>query len=246
MNKIAIVIPARYASTRFPGKPLHVLAGRPLIQHVWQAACRVGGIAEVIVATDDERIAACAEDFGAVVRMTRGDHPTGTDRVAEVAAGLQGFSHVLNVQGDEPTIDPDLLERLAESLSGDPSLPMITACCPFHNPKDAADPNAVKVVRNAAGDALYFSRSPIPYDRDGAGSCPPLRHLGVYGYRVDFLLEFVRWPQSPLESVEKLEQLRALERGARIGVIRTERETIGVDTPEDAERVEALLVRESR
>lgn len=169
MSKVAIIIPARYASTRFPGKPLHVIAGKPLIQHVWERCCRAKRADTVIVATDDMRIAEAAFDFGAEVSLTSDKHPTGTDRIAEVAARLRGYSHILNVQGDEPDADPRLLDRLAKTLLDDRRLPMVTACFPFADAVEAASPNNVKVVLRPDGDALYFSRSLIPFDRNALG-----------------------------------------------------------------------------
>lgn len=241
MSKVAIIIPARYASTRFPGKPLHVIAGKPLIQHVWERCCRAKRADTVIVATDDMRIAEAAFDFGAEVSLTSDKHPTGTDRIAEVAARLRGYSHILNVQGDEPDADPRLLDRLAKTLLDDRRLPMVTACFPFADAVEAASPNNVKVVLRPDGDALYFSRSLIPFDRNALGEAAPKLHLGIYGYSRKFLLQFVKWKQTPLEKTECLEQLRALENGARIRVITARRASLGVDTPEDADKIESLF-----
>lgn len=247
-NAVLALIPARWGATRFPGKPLHPIAGKPLMQHVWERACAASRLAAgVCIATDDERIARAAAGFGARAILTRPEHPSGTDRIAEAAAGLAGagvqFSHVLNVQGDEPLIDPGLLDLLAGALLDDPGLPMVTAACPSHDPGDRRDPNCVKVVLARNGDALYFSRAGIPYPAvPGADAAAPfLRHQGVYGYRRDFLESFVRWEPSPLERTERLEQLRALENGARIRVIVTARASLGVDVPEDVARVEAAL-----
>jgi 3-deoxy-manno-octulosonate cytidylyltransferase (CMP-KDO synthetase) len=237
----AIVIPARYASTRFPGKPLHVIAGKPLVQHVWERCRAVGAAATVVVATDDERIAAAARGFGAEVAMTRSDHPSGTDRLAEVAAVRTEHTHFLNVQGDEPMIDPGLIGSMMAAMEADPELPMITAASALPEDGDVDNPNLVKVVLTAAGDALYFSRSRIPYPRTPPG-LPYYRHLGIYGYSRDFLLRFVGWPPSPLEKTESLEQLRALENGARIRVVLTSEESPGVDTPEQAREVERRLL----
>ncbi len=239
----AVVIPARWASTRFPGKPLHLLAGKPLIQHVWERCRRAKGIAEVIVATDEMRIAEAAFAFGAEVSLTSPKHRSGTDRCAEVAKRLRGFTHIINVQGDEPLIDPKLVSRLAEVMRADRKIAMITAAHPFAKGDDVTNPNLVKVVLDRNSDALYFSRSLIPFGRDGtaAGRRGYVRHLGIYGYSTRFLLEFVTWKPGILEQVEQLEQLRALENGAKIRVVLTKAGSIGVDTPADARAAEKLL-----
>ncbi len=239
--KIAVVIPARYGSTRFPGKPLHPVAGKPLLQHVWERCTKARGIAAVIVATDDARIAEAASAFGAEVEMTSPKHPSGTDRCAEVAARSSSFTHIINVQGDEPLIDPKLVSRLARGLIADPTLEMITAATPFAPSEDVSNPNSVKVVLGKKGNALYFSRSPIPYVRDPGMTVKPLRHLGIYGYCRKFLLQFVRWKPGVLESLECLEQLRALENGARIRVLETHSVSVGVDAPSDVAIAEKLL-----
>ena len=242
MSKTAIVIPARWASTRLPAKPLLPLAGKPLVRHVWERCRKVRGVDAVIVATDDMRIAEAAFDFGAEVAMTSPRHPSGTDRIAEVAKNLAGFDIVLNVQGDEPFIQPALVEKLADALRADKALEMSTAACAL-DPADLANPNCVKVVTDLAGNALYFSRAPIPCDRDGDADPARLRHLGIYGYRRKFLLEFVKWKQTPLEKSEKLEQLRALEHGAKIRVIKTKPAGPGIDTPEDLKAAEKFLAK---
>jgi 3-deoxy-manno-octulosonate cytidylyltransferase (CMP-KDO synthetase) len=239
--KVAVIIPTRYGSTRFPGKPLFKIAGRPLIEHVWMRCRRAKGIEEVIVATDDMRIAEAAFAFGAEVSMTSPKHRSGTDRCAEVAKRFTGFSHVINVQGDEPLIDPALISRLAKTLAGDKSLEMITAANAFGSDEDAGNPNAVKVVLDRNGNALYFSRSAIPFIRADGHQVPFYRHQGIYGYSVKFLLQFVKWKPGALEQCEQLEQLRALENGARIRVLIARRGSIGVDAPEDVELVERLL-----
>lgn len=223
---------------------LHPIAGKPLLQHVWERARRARRIARVLVATDDRRIAEAAAGFGAEVIMTSTRHPSGTDRIAEVASRLRGITHFINVQGDEPLMDPKLVDRLAEALLREPEIPMITAATPFTNPEEAADPNCVKVVTGKGGDALYFSRSPIPFHRDTSdrkSAVVPLLHLGIYGYRRDVLKKLVRFAPTPLERCEKLEQLRALEHGIPIRVIRTAHRGIGVDTPTDARKAERLL-----
>lgn len=237
----AVIIPARYASTRLPGKPLLPIAGKPLVQHVWERCSKVKGVAQVIVATDDLRIAEAAFGFGAEVALTSPGHRSGTDRVAEVAKKLRGITHVINVQGDEPLIDPKLVARLAEAMTKDRSIQMITAANEFTSSDDLANPNMVKVVVDRAGDALYFSRSPIPYVR-GDGVKPRFfRHQGIYGYTTKFLLQFVRWKPGVLEQAESLEQLRALENGAKIRVVLTKHAAVGVDTPADVALVDQLL-----
>ena len=242
-SHVAAIIPARWASTRFPGKPLFEIAGKPLLQHVWERTLKAKSIASAIVATDDMRIAEAAFAFGAEVALTSPKHQSGTDRIAEVAKKLKGISHVINVQGDEPLVDPALLNRLAKTMLDHPKLEMATVANPFGPDEDVANPNAVKVVLDRHGDALYFSRSPIPFHRDRAVKVPVLRHQGIYGYSLKFLLKFVQWKPSPLERAEQLEQLRALENGARIRVLLTKHASIGVDTPADAATVEALLTR---
>ena len=240
-TKVAVVIPARHGSTRFPGKPLFKIAGKPLIQHVWERCGKARGITAIIVATDDMRIAEAAFDFGAEVSMTSPKHRSGTDRCAEVAKRLRGFSHIINVQGDEPLIDPALISRLAKTLTADKGIDMITAANAFGSDEDAGNPNAVKVVLDRAGNALYFSRSVIPFARDGSPRY--LRHQGIYGYSAKFLLRFVKWKPGALEQCEQLEQLRALENGARIRVLLTKSASLGVDAPEDAALVERLLAQ---
>jgi 3-deoxy-manno-octulosonate cytidylyltransferase (CMP-KDO synthetase) len=238
------VLPARWGSVRFPGKPLHRIAGKPLIQHVWERCSRCLSLDEVLVATDDSRIAEAVVAFGGRAVMTSSDHPTGTDRIAEAAAGSRA-THLLNIQGDEPLIDPALVDELAAALVADPTLDMVTAANPL-DPNDpaVADPNVVKVVTALDGRALYFSRSPLPFFRNAVEGLPVLRHKGIYGYRRDFLERFVGWAPTPLEKAESLEQLRALENGASIRVIRTLDTSPGVDTPEQALEVERLLVAE--
>jgi 3-deoxy-manno-octulosonate cytidylyltransferase (CMP-KDO synthetase) len=242
--KIVGIIPARYASTRFPGKPLALISGKPLIQRVVEQCRRSTALTDVIVATDDPRIEAVVKAF-CRVEMTSPDHPSGSDRIAEVASRLQ-CDGVVNVQGDEPLIDPTVIEVVARALDREP---MTTAATAIRHSADYDNPNVVKVVVNAAGRALYFSRRTIPYLRDAASrsaneqlaAFPFLKHLGIYGYRRETLLELVEFPVSPLEGAEKLEQLRALEHGIPIGVVRVEYESVGVDLPEDVARVEALL-----
>ncbi len=236
------ILPARWGSSRFPGKPLHLIAGKPLIQHVWERCQQAKSLSEIIVATDDDRIADAVAAFGGIAVMTSPDHPSGTDRLAEAISGFPHATHVLNIQGDEPLIDPELIDQLAQALIDDPALEMVTAANPI-SPTDpaCADPNVVKVVIKSNGHALYFSRPPLPYFRNPVPGLQVLRHKGIYGYRRDFLGTFVTWPPSPLELAESLEQLRALENGANIRVLPTNDTSPGVDTLEQALAVERLL-----
>lgn len=238
--KFSVIIPARFASTRFPGKPLADLAGKPMIVHVCERAARAGAAA-IHVATDDERIAAAVRAHGFEVVMTRTEHPSGTDRLAEAAAllGLGDDDVVVNVQGDEPLIAPLLIAEVARALyEGVASVS--TACHEIHDSAALANPNVVKVVLDAAGYALYFSRSQIPYPREQGGRW--YRHAGIYGYRVGFLKQYSALPPSPLEKVEALEQLRVLWHGHRIAVAVSEGEVApGVDTPQDLEAVRRML-----
>jgi len=232
------VIPARYASTRFPGKPLAQDTGRYLIQHVYERVAQARIIARTVVATDDRRIAKAVRSFGGEVVITRADHPSGTDRVAEVAAGLD-CDLVVNVQGDEPEIEPGFVDLLVELLAADTACPVATLACPFSKVPGAepADPAAVKVVVDRRGRALYFSRSLIPHcrvDADPAtGAVEPLLHLGIYAYRRSFLLELASLPPAPLEQTEHLEQLRVLEHGREMAVAVVDRAAVGIDTPQD-------------
>jgi 3-deoxy-manno-octulosonate cytidylyltransferase (CMP-KDO synthetase) len=244
--KVVGIIPARYASARFPGKPLALIAGKTLIQRVVEQCRRASSLVEVIVATDDTRIAEVARRF-CRVEMTSPDHPSGSDRIAEVANRLE-CDGIVNIQGDEPMIDPSVIDVVALALDRDP---ISTAATAIRNPTEYDNPNIVKVVVNAAGRALYFSRRTIPYLRDAASrsaneqlaAFPFLKHLGIYGYRRGTLLELVKHPVSPLENAEKLEQLRALDHGIPIAVVRVDYESIGVDVPDDVARVEALLAQ---
>ena len=241
MPKVAVIIPARFGSTRFPGKPLYPIAGKPMLQHVWERCQRAKGVQKVVIATDDMRIAEAAFAFGAEVALTSAKHRSGTDRCAEVAKRMRGITHVINVQGDEPMIDPTLISKLAKTLAGEKGLGMITAANVFAEGDDISNPNAVKVVLDRAGNALYFSRSPIPFVRDTQVT-PFYRHQGIYGYSTKFLLQFVKWKPGKLEQSEQLEQLRALENGAKIRVVITKHASIGVDTPADVAAVEPLLL----
>jgi 3-deoxy-manno-octulosonate cytidylyltransferase (CMP-KDO synthetase) len=235
--KTAIIIPARYASTRLPGKPLLRETGKYLVQHVYERAARSRRATVVIVATDDPRVAAAVEGFGGRAAMTRRDHASGTDRVAEVARDLD-VDVVINLQGDEPLIDPGDVDLLADLIACDPDAEMATLATPLRSVKAWRNPNCVKVVCDAAGRALYFSRSPVPFVRDGKPDFavePPLflQHLGLYAYRRPFLLRLAAARPEPLEQLEKLEQLRALALGCRIRVGLVRQTAIGVDTRED-------------
>lgn len=237
--RVAVIIPARYASSRLPAKPLLRATGKYLIQHVYERAC-ASRAAEVIVATDDARIVRAVEEFGGRVVMTRADHPSGTDRIAEVAAGLD-CEVVVNLQGDEPLIEPATLDLVAELLQRDPAAEMATLAVPITSQEQWRDPACVKVVCDGRGRALYFSRSPIPCVRDGDPDFARrpalfLQHLGLYAYRRDFLLRLAKLPPEPLEECEKLEQLRVLAVGRSIQVGVVEHAGRGVDTPEDYER----------
>nr|MBR9810255.1 3-deoxy-manno-octulosonate cytidylyltransferase [bacterium] len=235
------IIPARWASSRFPGKPLHPLLGKPLLQHVYERASQCKDLDDLIIATDDDRIAELSEKIGGKTVLTREDHPTGTDRIAEAAARCKMATHVINIQGDEPLLEPELVDNLARELRDDPTLPMITAGSPLDNPELIADSNIVKLVIDRNHNALYFSRSPIPFRRSNTPSLSTYRHLGIYGYRVDFLKTFINLPPSPLEMAEGLEQLRAIENGATIRVQLTEHEAIGLDSPDQVPLIESLL-----
>jgi 3-deoxy-manno-octulosonate cytidylyltransferase (CMP-KDO synthetase) len=243
------IIPARFASTRFPGKPLHLIAGKPLIQHVVERCRQAASLQEVIVATDDDRIAEVARKF-ARVEMTASSHPSGTDRIAEVARRLS-CDGVVNIQGDEPLINPQVIDSVGVALK---NAEMSTAAVRLQRPDQYDNPNVVKVVVRQDGKALYFSRRTIPFIRDAANrpvqeqmaAFPFLAHLGIYGFRRETLLRLVDYPPSPLEQAEKLEQLRALDHGIGIQVVEVQHESIGVDVPEDVARVQAILTIGSR
>jgi 3-deoxy-manno-octulosonate cytidylyltransferase (CMP-KDO synthetase) len=234
--KAVAIIPARYASSRFPGKLLAQATGKYLIQHVYEQASRAKRLSEIIVAADDQRIADAVRSFGARVMMTRPDHPSGTDRVAEVAVTLDA-DLIVNVQGDEPEIEPAHIDQLVDLMATDAGAPIGTLACPFPNSADLSDPNAVKVVLDARGRAMYFSRALIPYPRNSAGRpTEPSRwllHLGIYAYQRDFLLKLAQMPPTPHENEEKLEQLRVLENGFPIAVGIVNQATVGIDTPDD-------------
>ncbi len=250
VTKAIGIIPARYASVRFPGKVLAMLWGKPIVQHVYERAKQAKTLSEVIVATDDERVKQVVESFGGKCALTSPDHPSGTDRVAEVACSLDG-EVIVNIQGDEPLIPPEAIDAAVQPFFKDPSLKMTTLATPIHDESEYRNPNVVKVVVDREGFALYFSRSPLPYFRPKGkmgkepefslptgASVRPLRHIGLYAYRREFLLQFAQWAPTALEQTEGLEQLRALERGVRIKVVITSYRSVGVDTPEDLEKLE--------
>ena len=242
--KILGIIPARCASTRFPGKPLALIAGKPLIQHVVEQCQLAKSLSEVIVATDDTRIWEVAQNF-CRAEMTLPEHPSGSDRIAEIAERCE-CDAVVNIQGDEPLIDPSVIDAVAGALKQNE---MSTAATRIKALEELDNANVVKVVVNAAGHALYFSRRTIPYLREAASrpvneqlaAFPFLKHLGIYGYRRETLLRLVKFPMSPLENAEKLEQLRALENGIQIAVVKVDYDSVGVDLPEDVQRVETIL-----
>ena len=240
---VMCVIPARCGSTRLPGKPLLEIAGKPMIQHVVERVRQSAAPKRVIVATDDNRIVAAVEAFGGEAMLTATDHPTGTDRLAEVAAAFPAVDLVINVQGDEPLIPPQAIDALAAAFVDRPDLQMATLICELED-ADAQNPAAVKVVASLDGHALYFSRSLIPYPRNPGSHCRYYKHIGVYAYRRDFLLQYAKLPPTPLEQTESLEQLRALEHGFRIRLIETAFRSIGVDTPEDLQRVREIFMTE--
>lgn len=246
-RKILGVIPARYTSSRYPGKPLALIGSKTMLEHVFERASMARYLTSVTIATDDERIAAVARGFGAFVRLTRTDHLSGTDRVAEIASA-DTAELIVNIQGDEPLIDPAAIDAAVLPLLHDDDIVMGTLKKRIEDPRELTDPNVVKVVTDRAGNALYFSRSTIPGGRDlsRAGleprsSVAHYKHVGLYVYRRDFLLGYSELPVGPLEQAERLEQLRALENGYPIRVVETEYESLGVDTPEDLERVSKLF-----
>lgn len=250
-----VIIPARYASTRLPGKPLLLIAGKPMVQHVYERAVQ-SGATEVVIATDDERIRQAAADFGALVCMTAAHHPTGTDRLAEVAR-LRGYTRqhiIVNLQGDEPFMPPALIRQVAENLQSHPQASAATLCERITSSAELFDPHLVKVVMDKQGYALYFSRAPIPWDRDAFTTLAPgkinalpvrsehYRHIGLYAYRAEFLQDYVQWPPCVIEQTESLEQLRLLWNGHKLHVAEAgENPGIGVDTTEDLVRVQQLL-----
>jgi 3-deoxy-manno-octulosonate cytidylyltransferase (CMP-KDO synthetase) len=245
MNKAVGIIPARWNSTRFPGKPLHLVAGKPLLLRVLERCRRAKNLDSLIIATDDMRIARAAFDWGAEVSLTSARHRSGTDRVAEVARKTKEFAHVINIQGDEPLVDPRLIDKLVERLRSNRKIEMVTAAHPFENPAEASSPHQVKVAVDLSGRALYFSRAAIPFPRNLSG-IKYLRHQGIYGFRRETLLQFVKWKPTPLERSESLEQLRALENGVSVHVLVIAKGSPGVDTPEDANALEQKIARVKR
>ncbi|MBI4391494.1 MAG: 3-deoxy-manno-octulosonate cytidylyltransferase [candidate division NC10 bacterium] len=242
--KVVAVIPARYASSRFPGKALAEIAGKPMVQHVAERAAQAKTVDRVLVATDDERIAAAVRAYGTEALLTATTHPSGTDRIAEAIRDLP-CDLVVNVQGDEPLLPPAMVDEAVEPFFADPALEMATVCRAIEDPRDLADPNVVKVVRDLEGYALYFSRAPVPHRREGqrGPGARAYKHIGLYVYHRAFLLRFTAWPPTPLEEAERLEQLRALEHGVRIKVVETTHDSVGVDTPDDLARVQRHLER---
>lgn len=245
--RVTAVIPARFASTRFPGKPLAPLLDKPMIQWVYERACTSTRVDRVIVATDDERIATAVRGFGGEVALTSPDHPTGTDRLAEVAADLDS-ELIVNVQGDEPLIEPLMIDQAVAPLLADAGIRMGTLKTAVTSCEEFLNPNVVKVVCDRDDFALYFSRAPIPCPRDLLADLPTnwgqvqaWKHIGLYVYRREFLLQYPQLPATPLENLEKLEQLRALEHGVRIKAVTTAAASLGVDTPDDLRQVEARL-----
>jgi 3-deoxy-manno-octulosonate cytidylyltransferase (CMP-KDO synthetase) len=242
MSKAVGIIPARWDSLRFPGKPLHSIAGKPLLKHVWERCLRAENLDLVVIATDDMRVASAAFEWGAEVALTSPKHRSGTNRVAEVARKTKQFAYVINIQGDEPLIDHRLIDKIVQKLRSDRKVGVVTAAHPFEDPADASSPHQVKVVLDLRGNALYFSRAPIPAPRNDNRSLF-LRHQGIYGFRRETLLQFVRWKPSPLERSESLEQLRALENGVKVHVLVTATGSPGIDTLEDATALEQKLAR---
>jgi 3-deoxy-manno-octulosonate cytidylyltransferase (CMP-KDO synthetase) len=245
-TKAVGIIPARWSSTRFPGKPLQVIAGKPLLRHVWERCCRARKLDAVIIATDDMRVAEAAFDWGAEVAMTSKKHQSGTDRVAEVVRHASQYDVIINIQGDEPLTEPALLNRMVEKLRLNPKIDIVTAAHPFQNLAAASSPHQVKVIVDFDGNALYFSRYAIPFPRNRSEQIRYLRHQGIYGFRRKALLDFVRSKPTPLERAESLEQLRALENGVKVHVLLMKHGSPGVDTPADAKALERKLARAER
>ncbi len=236
-------IPARYQSSRFPGKPLAMIAGKPMIQHTYERALACPELSEVFVATDDERIVKCVEGFGGNALMTRHDHVSGTDRIAEAATivGVADQDLVVNIQGDQPAFEPHVVSSMIKPLIEDASISMGTLKCMISDDRDITNPNHVKVVTDNTGMALYFSRCPIPFCRDGNPGRVHYKHLGFYCFRMHFLRVFTALEEGKLEFLEKLEQLRALENGYRISVAESLHDSVEVDVPADIEAIETLL-----
>jgi 3-deoxy-manno-octulosonate cytidylyltransferase (CMP-KDO synthetase) len=244
MNRAVGIIPVRWNSTRFQGKPLHIIAGKALLQRVLERCRRAKNLDSVIVATDDMRIAEVAFNWGAEVALTSTTHCSGTDRIAEVARNAKQFAFIINIQGDEPLIHPRLIDKVVEKLRANGAIQIVTAAHRFEHREDALSPHQVKVVVDLAGNALYFSRAPIPFHKKGRSLA--LRHQGIYGFRRNALLQFVKWKPTPLERAESLEQLRALENGVKVHVLITAKGSPGIDTLADAEALEQKLARAKR
>jgi 3-deoxy-manno-octulosonate cytidylyltransferase (CMP-KDO synthetase) len=244
MSKAVGVIPARWASTRFPGKPLHLIAGKPLLQRVWERCRLAKNLNSVLIATDDMRIADAAFNWGAEVALTSSRHQSGTDRVAEAIRKARQFAFIVNIQGDEPLIEPRLIDKLVEKLRSDRKIDIVTAGHAFSNPADMSSPHQVKVAIDPFGRALQFTRKPISVSP--GEKVRVLRHQGIYAFRRAALLQFVKWKRSPLERAESLEQLRALENGVTVHVLVTKQGSPGVDTPQDAKALEQKLARAKR
>ena len=241
MKKIYCIIPARYHSTRLPGKPLADIAGKPMIQRVYEQAKQAKAPFKVLVATDHEDIAAVVRNFGGEVILTSPNHPTGTDRLAEVAKNLPDAEIIINIQGDEPQIDPHIIDLLAKPFAEEMPPDMVTLMTPM-SAKEENQPSCVKVVTDLKGNALYFSRSLIPFLRGGDRLLPVYKHIGLYGYRREFLLHYATLEPTPLERMESLEQLRALEHGFTIRTLLTDHQGIGVDTPEDLIEINRVFI----
>jgi 3-deoxy-manno-octulosonate cytidylyltransferase (CMP-KDO synthetase) len=244
VNRAVGIIPARWSSTRFQGKPLHIIAGKSLLQRVWERCKAAENLDAVIVATDDMRIAEAAFTWGAEVALTSKSHCSGTDRIAEVARNAKQFAFIINIQGDEPEVNPRLIDKIVDKLRSDRAIQIVTAAHPFEHLEDALSPHQVKVVVDLAGNALYFSRAPIPFEENGSSFS--LRHQGIYGFRRNTLLQFVKWKPTPLERTESLEQLRALENGVKMHVLITAKGSPGIDTLADAQALEQKLTRAER
>jgi len=241
VEKIIAVIPARYQSSRFPGKPLALIAGKPMIQHVYERVRQVECIERVVVATDDDRILKQVQSFGGEAVLT-GECGCGTERVYEAVRGNE-YSIVINVQGDEPLIRPQMIKELIDTMVKK-NVPMATLCRELTDREDVINPNIVKVIMDLQGNAVYFSRNPIPYNRDNIAGVRYFKHIGMYGYRKDFLEQYVHMPKSPLECAESLEQLRVLENGYKIAIAETQYDSIGVDLPEHIKQIEEILKNE--
>ena len=246
MSRVFIIIPARYSSKRFPGKPLAPICGKPMIQHVYERAAMCKDVAGVYVATDDERIASCVKGFGGKAIMTSKEHRSGTDRIFEAGTilALKSEDIVINVQGDQPVFEPTVVSLLVNALREDTDISMSTLMYPISSEKDISNPNCVKVITDRKGCAIYFSRSVIPYNRDGK-KIDYYKHIGIYGYRMGFLKVFTHLPEGKLERIERLEQLRVIENGYKIKVIMSPFDSVEVDIPQDVEKVARIICPDS-